>query len=78
MGTLASDEKMFEMEDQLNKIKWDIVGLSKMRRRGESQVTLRSGHLFHYKGDDNLSQGGLGFMEQATRGKYSKNKMPQC
>lgn len=50
------------MEDQLNKIKWDIVGLSEVRRRGESQITLRSGHLFHYKGDDNLSQSGVGFM----------------
>lgn len=60
--TLLSEERMIELEEELQKIKWDVIGLSEVRRRGENQVTLRSGNLFHYKGLEDKSEGGVGFI----------------
>lgn len=60
--TLLSDERMIQLEEELAKIKWDVVGLGEVRRRGENQVTLRSGNLFHYRGLEEKSEGGVGFI----------------
>lgn len=60
--TLLSDQKMMELEEELKTIKWDIVGLSEIRRRGEDQITLKSGHLFHFRGEEDTSNGGVGFI----------------
>lgn len=60
--TLLSDEKLYELEEELKKVKWDVVGLSEIRRRGEEQLTLKSGHLFHYIGQPDKSEGGVGFI----------------
>lgn len=60
--TLSSDQKLIELEEELKKINWDIVGLSEVRRRGEDQVTLKSGHIFHYVGETHKSEGGVGFI----------------
>ncbi|XP_048520198.1 uncharacterized protein LOC125503566 [Dendroctonus ponderosae] len=53
---------MIQLKEKLKKIKWDVVGLSEVRRRRENQVTLGSGNLFHYKGLEKKSEGGVGFM----------------
>ena len=50
--TLSSSEKMLEMELALEKIKWDIVGVSEVRRPGEECLKLQSGHTFFYRGSD--------------------------
>lgn len=60
--TLSSDQKLVELEEELEKIKWDIIGLSEIRRRGEDQMTLKSGHIFHYVGETHKSEGGVGFI----------------
>lgn len=60
--TLLSDQKLVELKEELEKIKWDIVELSKVRRRGEEQTTLKSGHTFHYIGQTDASEGGVGFI----------------
>ena len=36
--TLSSSEKMLEMELALEKIKWDIVGVSEVRKPGEEYL----------------------------------------
>lgn len=60
--SLLSEERLTELEYELENIKWDIVGLSEVRRRGEQLVTLKSGHSFYYVGEDNSSVGGTGFL----------------
>lgn len=68
--TLISDQKMMELEEELKTIKWDIIGLSEIRRRGEDQITLKSGHLFHFRGEEDTSNGGVGFI---VHGKHTQN-----
>lgn len=42
--TLHLDESFIEMEHELDEIRWDIVGVGEVRRRGEGLETLKSGH----------------------------------
>lgn len=58
--TLLSKERLLEMEAALEKIRWDVVGVSEVRRRGEECLRLRSGHTLYYRGHENKSEGGVG------------------
>lgn len=60
--TLGSDQKILELENELSHIKWDILGLCETRRKGEAEMTLQSGNVLYYKGDENMSEGGVGFL----------------
>ncbi|XP_037294379.1 uncharacterized protein LOC115454908 [Manduca sexta] len=72
--TLLTDERYEELESEvLNKMKWDIIGLSETRRRGEQLIRLNSGQLFYYKGHDNKSQGGVGFIINTSMTKSLQN-----
>src|ERR1700744_6821783 len=51
--TLSSREKMLEMEMALEKIKWDVVGVSEVRKPGEE--CLQSGHTLYCRGSDSQS-----------------------
>ncbi|KAF2889017.1 hypothetical protein ILUMI_17156 [Ignelater luminosus] len=42
--TLSSEEKLVELINELENIKWDIVSLSEAWRRGEELSKLKSGH----------------------------------
>ncbi|XP_028035786.1 uncharacterized protein LOC114247123 [Bombyx mandarina] len=46
----------------MNKLRWDVIGLSEIRREGEDTKTLQSGHLFYYREGEQKSQGGVGFI----------------
>ncbi|XP_072397221.1 uncharacterized protein [Diabrotica undecimpunctata] len=72
--TMSSESKLLEMEEELKSIKWDVMGLSEVRRRGEEQYTLKSGHLFHFKGEDNSSNGGVGFIVHKRHVPNIKNR----
>lgn len=50
--TMSSREKMLEMESELEKIKWDVVGVSEVRKPGEECLKLQSGYTFFYRGSD--------------------------
>ncbi len=39
---------MYLFEKQLEKIKWDIVGLAEIRREGESLTKRHNGNEFYY------------------------------
>ncbi|KAH1019094.1 hypothetical protein HUJ05_006749 [Dendroctonus ponderosae] len=43
-------------------INWDVVRLREVRRKGEQQLRLESGHLFYHKGDNDSTDGGEGFI----------------
>lgn len=60
--TLSTQQKLIELEEELKHIKWDILGLSEVRRKGENQITLNSSHLLHYRGEEDVAQGGVGFV----------------
>ncbi|KAG6440869.1 hypothetical protein O3G_MSEX001433 [Manduca sexta] len=60
--TLRTDEKIVELEEELSGFHWDIMGLSEVRRIGEDTITLKSGNLLFYRGDDQQSRGGVGFL----------------
>lgn len=53
--TLRQDQRFEGLEQELQHIKWNILGLSEMRRSGEQCTTLRPGHLFYYKNSINNS-----------------------
>ncbi|MEE4247402.1 MAG: reverse transcriptase domain-containing protein [Kangiellaceae bacterium] len=46
---------------ELEKFRWDIIGLSETRRKGEKLEQLQSGHVLYTKGGDK-SIGGVGFL----------------
>ncbi|CAH2107445.1 unnamed protein product [Euphydryas editha] len=51
-----------EVEDEIKKLKRDIVDLSEVRREGEDTITLKSGKVVYYREGDQQSQGDVGFM----------------
>ena len=60
--SLSSDDRVTEFEDEIARIKFDIIGISETRRKGEGCLTLNtSGHTFYYKGGD-TGHRGVGFI----------------
>ncbi|XP_044759008.1 craniofacial development protein 2-like [Coccinella septempunctata] len=60
--SLLSEERLIELECELEQINWDVVGLSEVRRRGEQLCRLKSGHTFYHAGNEDSSIGGTGFL----------------
>lgn len=60
--TISTPEKLQELEEELSHIKWDILGISEHKRKGNEELTLHSGHVFHYIGTDDVKDGGVGFL----------------
>lgn len=59
--TLREDTKMVEFEYALNGIKWDIIGLSEVRRNQTDFVETKDGHVFCHSAADK-SNLGVGFI----------------
>ncbi|CAK1584169.1 unnamed protein product [Parnassius mnemosyne] len=57
-----TDEKILELEEEIDKLRWNIIGLSEVRREGEDTVILESGNLFYHREGDHVSQRGVGFI----------------
>ncbi|XP_072380569.1 uncharacterized protein [Diabrotica undecimpunctata] len=66
--TLSKDEKM--TEEELKHVKWDIIEISEVKRRGEYQVKLKSRNIFHYKGETESTTGGIGLFVYAPTSDY--------
>ncbi|RVE45805.1 hypothetical protein evm_009555 [Chilo suppressalis] len=60
--TLRLDSHLAQLEEELNHIRWHVLGLSEVRSEGEDTLTLESGHLMYFREGDNPSQGGVGFL----------------
>jgi hypothetical protein len=43
---------MLEIEAELEKIKWDVVGVSEVRKPAEECIKLQSEHTFFYRGSE--------------------------
>lgn len=60
--TLSSDEKLNEFELEIQNIKWDVIGLSETKRKGEELLYLKSGHALYYVGENDIAQHGVGIL----------------
>lgn len=60
--SLLGDHQLTDLENEASKIKWDVIGLSEVRRKGEALITLPSGNTLFYKGHDTDCQRGVGFL----------------
>nr|XP_032519882.1 uncharacterized protein LOC116771979 [Danaus plexippus plexippus] len=47
--TLRNEEKIVELEEELCKLRWDILAWSEVRREGQDTITLKSGNLLFYR-----------------------------
>ena len=60
--TLSSDSRIVELEHELSRIKFDVIGICETRIKGEGCTTLsNSGHNLYYKGGDTCHR-GVGFV----------------
>ena len=49
---------MIELEEEISRIKWNIIGLSEVRRKGKGRIILNStGHTAYYSGSDEQRHG---------------------
>lgn len=51
---MKTDEDIYELDEELTRIKWDIVGLSETRRESESRIKMNCGNLLSYTTNSNL------------------------
>lgn len=47
--TLRTEERLTELENAIDNIKWDIIGLAEVRRDGEDTLE-RNNSIFYYSG----------------------------
>lgn len=59
---LNLDDCLTDLEAEVSRINWHILGLSKVRRQGEDTTALYSCHLLYFREGDQPSQGDVGFM----------------
>ena len=53
---------MIKLEDEISRIKWNIIGLSEVCRKGNGSIILNStGHTVYYSGSDEQRH-GVGFV----------------
>jgi exonuclease III len=57
---MVGEERMCEFENALEKINWEIVGLSEVRRIGENLIKRKNGNYFYYFGETKGYR-GVGF-----------------
>jgi len=60
--SLKSEDRLLELLTEAEKIKWDIIGLSEVRRKSEDMITLKDGNVFYYRGTKDGRLGGVGFL----------------
>jgi len=58
--SLAGEDELEELQNELKRIKWGIIGLSEVWRKNEEQLELPSGHTFYFKGTENGKLTGVG------------------
>ena len=60
--SLAWEGDIAEKLEELKGLKWDIIGLSEVRRLGEAYIELSEGHIFCYRGREDRREHGVGFL----------------
>ncbi len=57
---LANDDRLYLFEREVEKIRWDIIGISEVRRMGEKLLERKTGNYFYYYGTTKGYR-GIGF-----------------
>ena len=70
---MSSEDRLLELQEELQYIKWDIVGLREVRRKVEDLLDLKSGNMLYYQGTDNGRCSGVGFLINKTPKKCNKS-----
>lgn len=60
--TLHGCGKVEELENEMERYRWDILGISEVRWTGIGEVTTDKGHKIWFSGDDSRHQHGVGFI----------------
>ena len=60
--TLSREGDLAAKLEELKEINWDIIGLSEVRRVGESYLELNEGHIFCFRGHESNKENGVGFL----------------
>jgi len=55
-----------ELEEELDGIKWEMIGLREVRRREEQFEELKSGHHLYHIGMKDKSEAGVDFLVQKS------------
>ncbi|XP_037780209.1 craniofacial development protein 2-like [Penaeus monodon] len=58
---LSEDYHLEYLVNEISNIKWDVIGISEMRRPGENATQLPNQHILFHKGNDK-KQRGVGFL----------------
>ena len=54
--------RIYELTHELEKYRWDILGLCEVRWKNFGETTTNEGHKLWYSGDENKHQHGVGFL----------------
>ena len=60
--TLSEESHLTNLMHEVKDMKWDVVGLSEVRRPGENLIETKEHHLLFHKGKESLKQSGIGFL----------------
>ncbi|XP_072403145.1 uncharacterized protein [Diabrotica undecimpunctata] len=60
--SLANQAKLIELENEAVNIKWDVIGISEVRRKDKELIELESGNILYHKGTENGRTSGVGFL----------------
>ena len=61
--SLSDDIRLDHLTEELQNIKWHIIGMSEVRRKSENVISMNeSKHLFYYRGKENEKTSGVGFL----------------
>ncbi|XP_072380650.1 uncharacterized protein [Diabrotica undecimpunctata] len=60
--SLANQARLIELENEAVNIKWDVIGISEVRRKDEELIELESGNILYHKGTENGRTSGVGFL----------------
>lgn len=61
--TMSNQEALFKLENELENIKWDVLGICETRLPGEKTTTLKSGHILYQKNHiEPKGQGGVAIL----------------
>lgn len=72
--TLSNCTKLMELQEEIKNIKFDVIGLSEVRRKGVGYVEMDDGHILHYRGTESGRTSGVGFLVHRSW----KNNIVEC
>ena len=59
---LRADGKLEELTHEMKRYKWNIIGLSEIRKKGTNEIQINEGHILHYISNENRHIDEVGFL----------------